>query len=286
MPNYKKSSPGADSVLHYDRVEAVYKAVTMYHLKVGVIMKGRLKNRGNTVVEATLIIPVFLFGMLAVYHMIMSRLAEQIVYEAASETAEYLAEYAYLEIDSSLLPYIKFREYVDDEELVNRYISNGVNGVTFFGYFGIDAEDNICLYVQYEVAFQVPFIPSFTSKHTYCIKQHAYVGDRAVWDREDMNAEEIYVFITDNKEAYHTSRSCTHLRLSVHVASKTSAVAAHYTPCEFCGKTKEGELVYITDEGNRYHNCPDCSGLKRTIYRVKKSSVGGLPQCLRCAGET
>ena len=48
------------------------------------------KNRGSAVVEATLILPLFLFAMLAVYHMHQVHIAESAVYE-------------YLGLDSGIL---------------------------------------------------------------------------------------------------------------------------------------------------------------------------------------
>ncbi len=57
---------------------------------------------------------------------------------------------------------------------------------------------------------------------------------------------------------------------------------ARYRRCEICGGGSG--LVYITDEGDRYHSSLTCSGLKRTIYEIPISQVGARRLCSRCAG--
>ena len=68
-----------------------------------------MRNRGSVTIEASLVFPIFLFFVMSLYHMCYSRIADNIVYEAAIETAEYMAEYAYLDEHNILLPHINFR---------------------------------------------------------------------------------------------------------------------------------------------------------------------------------
>lgn len=242
------------------------------------------QNKGNTVVEATLILPLFIMGMISVYHMGRVKMAEQVLYEAAVETAEYLAEEAYLEIYNPLTPYIKFRDYIDDNELVNMYITNGANGVTIYGYTKPDADNKLTITYQYQTRMRVFLFPLLSSNHTITIEQRAYVGD-ASRDVSEIDEGNRYVFVTDNKDVYHLSRNCTYLLLSVQATSYTNAQLLGFTACEFCGDDVIQGNVYVTDEGRRFHSNLGCSGLKRTVYRVKKSSVGGLPICTRCASK-
>lgn len=237
------------------------------------------RNKGNAVVEATLILPFFIFGMLALFHMGRVKLAEQIIYEAAIETAEYLAEEAYLGIYNPVTPFTKFRQYVDDENLIERYIQNGVDGILISGYTQPDSDNQITIRVSFNTKLTIPFFPKLSSSHVYEITQRVYTGD-ADSGEGDADEENQYVFVTDNRDVYHESRECTHLLLSIHAASYD--VVDKYTPCEFCGDEWHGDTVFITDEGSRFHCSVNCSGLKRTVYRVKKKSVGGLPGCTRC----
>lgn len=57
---------------------------------------GKIRNQGSASLEATLVMSVFLLAMVSLFWMAQSVLAEAQVYEAAAETAEYMAEIAYL----------------------------------------------------------------------------------------------------------------------------------------------------------------------------------------------
>lgn len=243
-------------------------------------MKKSFQNKGNVVVEVTMVLPFFIFGMLTFFHMGKAKLAEQIVYEAAVETAEYLAEEAYLEVYNPASPYMRIRQYIDDNELVKKYIQNGIDGIYISGYSEPDEKNQITITVCFKTAITVPFFKELTALRTFEITQQVYVGDKDLTS-EDHEQKDVFVFITDNRDVYHTSRDCSHLLLSVHAASMITA-CENYSPCEFCGKDWQGGVVFITDDGNRYHGSMHCSGLKRTVYRVKKSQVGGLPGCSRC----
>ncbi|MBQ9609334.1 MAG: hypothetical protein IJV15_07830 [Lachnospiraceae bacterium] len=237
-------------------------------------------NRGSAVVEATLIIPLFLFAMLTIYSMCQCKLTEETIYEAAAETVEYMAEYSYISDNTMYLAQLKMQEYIDDKELVERYVSGGIGGLSYLGTIPRDGEDYVILRVNYSLNIDIPFMPKLSKKRYIVVRQRAYIGesDEAKTEKSDYDK---YVYVTDNRDVYHESRACTHLNLSVHTSSDTYAKANGYTACEFCGE-QSGDLVYITDEGRRYHYNKNCSGLKRSIYRVRLSETGGLGGCQRC----
>ncbi|MCM1272580.1 MAG: pilus assembly protein [Clostridium sp.] len=239
-------------------------------------------NRGNTVVEATLILPIFLFAMLALYGFCQCKIAENLIFEAASETAEYLAEYAYIGDGNGLIAEHKFKNYLDNEALVEKYVKGGVSGVSFFGSVYLDEKDKVTLNVSYTLSVRVPFFGAFAGKKNYTITQKAYIGYKNGTD-EDLCGDETYVYVTDNRDVYHLSRSCTHLSLSVSGVSRTVADKNGLRPCSFCGQ-ECGNFVYITSTGNAYHSDKTCSGLKRTVYKVSLREVGTLPPCIRCGG--
>ena len=243
----------------------------------------KLKNdvRGSAVVEATLIIPVFLFAMLSFYNMCRCKLAEGIIYEAAAETAEYMAEYSYISEPDLLIPGIVFPEYIDNKVLVDESVTGGVKGIYFLGTIPRDDEDYVVLKVNYSLKISLPFLPNLTKDRQIVIRQRAYIGEGEETGKEEAENEDRYVYVTDNKDVYHESRMCSYLNLSIRTASVAYAINNGYTACEFCGD-KCLDTVYVTDSGGRYHSSMNCGGLKRTVYRVKLSQVSGLPGCSRC----
>lgn len=97
--------------------------------------------------------------------------------------------------------------------------------------------------------------------------------------------ENKYVYITETGEAYHTSRTCYHIKLTIRQIpdGELSDRYQNLSPCERCaeGRTTDG-TVYITETGDRYHLSVSCSGLKRTVMRVKQKNVGSIPPCSNC----
>lgn len=236
----------------------------------------RIGNRGSAAVEASLVVPIFLLAMVYLYLTFQSVLADALVYEAASETAEYMAEMSYVEAGNVAVAYLKFPGYVDEKETIEQHVKGGSAGVSFIGSdMGKET---------HWVELRVAYTPKFAQARSYKIRQRAYVGNEQ--PEEDGNAtdEEVYVYVTEHQQVYHRTRNCTHLRLSIRISPKKAAKKQGYRPCELCGD-ESGDIVYVTDEGRKYHGRNTCSGLKRTVYRKKQSEVQGLGPCSRCGGE-
>lgn len=233
--------------------------------------------------EATIAIPIFIFAVVTMYSIYQCKLAELYVYEAASETAEYMAQLTYLKPCDLLVPDIKFVEYLDDKALVKKSIQGGEAGVNFYGSNALTDDNMVELHVKYELRCPSPFSLK-NQLMEYVIMKRAYVGDKkSEMKSEDEDEEDMtYVYVSENKEAYHTSRNCSYLALAVNVATKEYAEEHSYDPCGFCGD-EAGDFVYITDQGERYHSRSNCTGLKRSVERVKLSEVSNLPQCTRCS---
>lgn len=240
-------------------------------------------NRGSATVEATLILPIFIFAMLLMFHGIRIIMTEAIVYEAAAETVEYMAELSYVAECSYIIPKTKIKGYIDQEELVDTYIKGGTEGISFVGTTYLDSEGYVCLQVSYKLAFKLPILGNIGGERSYEIRQRAYKGDGEKSTSEDVESaqEDVYVFVTDNREAYHMSRDCTHLSLSVTPTTTTQARKKGYTACEFCGDDAKSSVL-VTKHGEKYHGRADCLGLKRTVYRVKLLDVKNLGGCERC----
>lgn len=248
-------------------------------------------NKGSLTIETCIALPLFLFLMLFFFHIVRVEETKAVIYEAVGETVEYLAEYAYLkkklgslgEAADGLSAALKFREYLDDSALVNTYVKGGSFGVLFPEVVVPDENGMVEIKYAYIVNVSVPFLPAKYRMISGSVVQKAYLGDEQLRNRQDVDWDDYYVYVTDNKEVYHSARKCTHLDLSISEASKEEAKYSGYIPCGFCGDKAE-DTVYVTSEGGRYHGVSMCSGLKRTVQRVKHSEVEGLPPCSRCGG--
>lgn len=231
------------------------------------------RNQGSASLEATLVMPVFLLAMISLFMMFQSVLVEAQIYEAAAETAEYMAEMAYLEAANTAAAYLRFPRYVDETDRMERYVKHGVSGVQFLG--SEIGDEYIVLRVSYAM--------EHLGTRSFTIRKRAYTG--AAWEAAETDAthaEDAYVYVTDNQAVYHTTRQCSYLRLQIRTSALEQAKQSGYDACAFCGRNVQGTQVYVTNEGDRYHSSLTCSGLKRTVYRKKKSEVAGLAACSRC----
>jgi hypothetical protein len=222
---------------------------------------------------------VFIAVMVAVYCMGKCKMTELYIYEAVVESAEYIAENQYINKTGIIAPGLVFQDYADDTALINKYIKNGIDGVSFLGSY-VNSDGEVVVKASYTLSVNMPFIPALNKERSVTVKQKGYTGHQKAADEDD--AEDCkYVYVTENREVYHSTRSCTYLSLSISMKSLTAAENSGYRKCAFCGSSC-GSMVYVTEYGESYHSRRDCSGLKRTVSRVKLSEVEDLGGCSRC----
>ncbi len=155
------------------------------------------------------------------------------------------------------------------------------------------ADDEQWIDVSEPYLFHPFFMPKGVGGYTVSCR-----GRVRVWNGRSENetqsgssdAQEIYVYVTENGTVYHTDPHCSHIELSIsstdygELESRRNSSGSKYKPCEKCTSGEEHSgRYYITEDGDRYHTDPDCSGLKRTVRLVPLSQVGGLPECSGCA---
>lgn len=248
------------------------------------------KNTGSATVEACLVVPLFLFFLLAVSGLSMLFMAEAHIHQSLAEAANDTATYCYLEkklqkedgqtvnglVNTAVLS-SRFQNYLGNDFYVERMVANGKKGIVVWAETDTDNPKIFTAKAVCTARISVPLIGELRLSLSDQVKKKAFVG----YSKEEKMDE--YVYITPNQEVYHVRRNCTHLLLSVQ--QKSAAQKNHYSPCSFCGKSgNAADVIYVAKTGDVYHYRRDCSGLKRTVRRVKKEEVEGLPPCSRCGG--
>lgn len=216
-------------------------------------LKKRRFFQGSLTVEAAVILPLFLIAMLTLICVIDVCKVQVEQQTVVTEQAKKLSTYAYL----------------SEEYLSENYID---------------------LYPVYPCELAVSLIPGYRVNLALRGRVHTWTGrseEECAADRETIAAEMVYV--TDNREVYHTDAGCSYLDLSVYAVGKEALGSARnesgsrYNACEkCCGSSDHVSTYYISIWGEKYHSSRDCSGLTRKVQMVRKTEVSDLPCCSRC----
>ncbi|MGN0367717.1 MAG: hypothetical protein ACI4EK_02960 [Wujia sp.] len=231
------------------------------------------KHQGAVTVETALAIPIFLIAMVQLFLCMQDMLATTTVFEGSLQALYVTAQNLHKKQEVLPFRHALFENSLDDEERIQKHIQNGNKGIHFICSMNQDLD--VCLQVRYKT--------KYGANISYALKQRAFVGDDVESLTKESEMDDAYVYITNNKEAYHSRRSCTHLQLSVSQSTIEYAKKQGLRPCEYCGEDA-GQSVYITNDGDCFHSRSNCTGLKRTVQRVRKKDVAGIPACLRCGG--
>jgi hypothetical protein len=270
------------------------------------------RERASATLEATLVIPLYVYAVLAIMFVIRLVNVYLDVDRAAYNTARELSKYAYEYNESGTLGILKGQLYTSFISDIGAgygkeaYVVGGTAGFNLTGSSICDDGSKVEVQVSYIV--KNPF--DIFGLGLIHVKQgavaEAWLGEEmsTSWEGssgsgsngndadsdsgdEDKDEEKQKVYVTPWGRVYHTDADCSAISLSIQEVSASgvgnlrNASGGKYYPCESCGENADG-TVYITDYGDRYHTDRNCSGLKRTVEEVDIDDVGDRTECKRC----
>lgn len=206
-------------------------------------------NKGSIIVEASLVIPIFLIVFVMLMHILIllnhqNNISNEL-YDNACKMGKNVLNYSTSEnVDISYESVLK---------------------------------DGIVLKSSYKYKF-----PIGSLKIRQVLVFRKWSGESIASSKEK---EDNVVYIAKNGKVYHTSKKCTHLLLSIKKIKYSKVNKKRYSKCKICisEDIEDDEEVYITDTGDRYHIFKDCSGLLRFITEIKIDEIGERKLCSRCA---
>ncbi len=104
------------------------------------------------------------------------------------------------------------------------------------------------------------------------------------------NSGEQMIYVTDNKEVYHTHADCSHLDLTVirtdmaGLKTLRNEYGRKYRKCKGFPKDYSGP-VYVTAKGDYYYPSTEYGSLTRHVHLEKRSDHADLRECMRCAAK-
>lgn len=247
--------------------------------------------KASMTVEAAVVLPLFA-GFLVLLMFYFRVMEVQIsVEQAAAYTARTSA--AAIRDEGASVSYSKMTlllyQNLKRMDVPLNYIDKGAAGVSLLGsdFTGT----SIRLHVTYKITFPIGFFGKLrvpTEQEVTCRKWCGWV-DQDAGTGSDID----YVYVTETGRAYHNSRGCPYLDLSIKkvgfraITSLRNKSGGKYRRCSLCtkkGKKGEYRSVYITDYGDCYHADLQCSSLKRTIYLLPRAKIGSRKGCTKCTG--
>lgn len=245
--------------------------------------------KASLTLEAAVVIPVmmgvfvsllFFFRMMQVQALIEDALmyaGRKVAVESSIVTSD---ETLFLSAEVFMVAALK------DEEIIERYVKNGIWGITLLGSSG--DEETLCLKANYCIKLPISL---FGIHEIWLWNQdifHKWVGSQNSLEKE----EEGWVYVTTNGAVYHSSLHCRVLNLSVKKVSVEKvkeirgASGQEYVACYRCAEGRSDlEMVYCADYGTLYHGSLDCAFIKRTIRKISISDVANKRPCSFCYGE-
>ena len=208
--------------------------------------------------------------------------------EVSGELADVALTYSY--VKNQMVAYCG-KEYLDNSPL-----TEGAAGLQFWES-RVTAqkiqtpEDTIDILMTYEVGpwLKIPYVKPFRMSNRYYGR--LWTGYGIAQDGQQRSDQDM-VYVTENREVYHESMECTHLKLSIQLIHMENLATARnqydrrYTACSKCAKKgfPKNSEIYICDEGDYYHYNKNCPGLTRIISTITRQQAReeNLRPCSRC----
>lgn len=241
--------------------------------------------RASLTVEAAVALPLFIGFMvfLLFYFRIMQTeitMEQAMMYTARVEAA------CVSESSDTVHPakvQLHFLKSAKEENVPFEYIDGGKAGISFSksNYEGSE----LILHASYRMTIPVGFFGTLRYPVEQEVSARKWTG---YIPQEDDAGKEKLVYVTKTGKAYHGSRDCAYLDLSIRtvsleeVESSRNKNGSKYVRCGSCCKKKSGKTCYITDYGTCYHVSLECRGLKRTVYVISMDKVGKRHPCKKC----
>ena len=282
--------------------------IIITNLKNGVYIKA------SATVEAALVMPLYIYAVMAVTYMMQIyqiRLeVDAALYNALREQNKYnYLNYVQKEkqndeiinekdininntIVGSLSLHSVLIKNLGSEYAKGHNIKGGNSGIKIICY----SYDSSTIQAAAEYSVKNPF-DIFGIGYIKVVQEFTYevwLGEKYAGDYGKDKDNTDSVFITRTGTVYHKTRNCPALNIDVkmvdfsQINNYRNKNGSIYYPCSKGKKYKDKnessyEYVYVTDYGVRYHRDENCSEINRTIIEISRNKVTGMRACRLCA---
>lgn len=257
------------------------------------------EKKGSLTLETAIVLPLFLFAMLAVLQFAAIQNASSALLAGAQDTVKEMAAYAYIQNFESA------ENQSTSSQLIKGGLSVAYADSQIRSKSGIKKETGSFSLLQssFSGGQVLDLVGTFQPAHTFTIlpvkkvksifrtRVRAWTGrSGSITGQEgetEAETEEELVYVAETGTVYHRDPECTHIRLSIRNVQRNqlkgirNASGGKYHACEKCG-SGDGSSVYVSPYGDKYHSSLACSGLKRTIHTVSLKEAETMRPCSKC----
>lgn len=240
-------------------------------------------QKGSLTVEAALVMPIFLYFMIAFLYFIQIFTIQEQIQSSITQMGLNLSKAAYFckdfpeinellnfdesifegeldiglnnlvdSISSGSMLKLYAMKYLDTERINESCIKGGFDGLSFYQSSILNDQEHIDIVVTYKLRLPLRIFKLGDMSMLQRIRLRGWTGYEleAVYKKkasEDSKDESI-VYITDTGSVYHTDKNCSHIALSVTSVQGLPTELRNnsggkYYSCESCCDGKEGALA-------------------------------------------
>ncbi len=266
-----------------------------------------LRKKGSLTVEASLVLPIFLFCMVILMVPMKAMQEGRRIQTALEVSGEEVSQYVYVLQQLKLGERLMVsgiegfsEEFMDGltEKGILLYVKKRVEGMcgferlesaTFARSSVLKDGETIDLVMDYR--FKIPFsvfgLNSIPMTARCC--RRAWIGREERGGNKELPEDEL-VYIGKASTRYHRQRTCHYLYNDIkqiaykEVENARNSSGGKYKPCSRCGRlAEENGSVFIMPSGERYHSDRNCSSIISYVEAVPLSHVSHLGACSYCS---
>lgn len=253
---------------------------------------GKRNKRGNIAIEAAIVLPMVILGILTLAYMIKINTLEESCSSIATDELRLISMQSYTDLGK--IESVFFPKKLEARLKEYQPIGSDIEISDFKYLYKAGKKDNLISF-KYEYGVSLNFPISFYDRvqgENYFIGR-AFVGTNK-YDTENgftemeltEESEPVFVFPVAG-EKYHDG-DCTYVKSSTRRALLSKGMKKKYKTCSLCNseKLKEGCIIlYFPKSGGAYHDAK-CPTVDKYVVEIEKKEAieRGYRPCSKCGG--
>ncbi len=247
------------------------------------LIESSTDKKGMYIVEASIILPVFIISMIMVISIIpVISTCENMVFSAADELRLDSVRAAFSE-KITPIPVSLYARVVSENDGISSFFIDSYR----VGVKKNNIDDLIELKFSARFKRGISLIPVNGIKFTSNLTSRAFTGStHVVGDNADDSV--VYIYPEDG-EKYH-KKGCRYLEAHCHQTILTQEIMEKYRACPLCkaGYAHAGQAVFLFERSGEVYHTPECRQVEKEKYYTEttRSSAerAGYSACSVCGG--